>query len=107
MSTEVQVAFGVGVIAYAPVAFSAFLILIGRRAWWFGTFASIVFTLYLALLVLLLGGFGFIPVCFVILLPIGVLLYAYRRYRQGRQEEILQVITTAVESNVPLAPALR
>jgi type II secretory pathway component PulF len=107
MSTAAEIALGYGAIAYAPVAFSAFLILIGRRAGWFGTFASIVFTLYLVFLVLYFGGYGFVPFCFMILLPIGVLVYAYRRYRQGRQEEIFQVITSAVESNVPLAPALR
>src|SRR5260370_12574586 len=34
------------------------------------------------------------------------MLFAYLHYRQGRQDEFLHLLTTAVEANVPLAPAL-
>lgn len=33
-------------------------------------------------------------------------LYAFLRYRQGRQEELLQVLIAATESGMPLAPAV-
>src|SRR6266852_2729664 len=36
----------------------------------------------------------------------GWMLLAYLRYRQGRQDEVLHVLSTAVESDAPLAPAL-
>lgn len=36
----------------------------------------------------------------------GWVLYAFLNYRQGRQEELLHLMTTAVEAQVPLAPAL-
>jgi type II secretory pathway component PulF len=34
------------------------------------------------------------------------MLFAYFSYRQGRQEELLHVLTTAAEAEAPLAPAL-
>ena len=36
----------------------------------------------------------------------GWMLFAYLHYHQARQEEFLQLLTTAVESEAPLAPAL-
>jgi type II secretory pathway component PulF len=36
----------------------------------------------------------------------GWMLFAFLHYRQGRQDEFLHLLTTAVEANVPLAPAL-
>src|SRR5262245_33493015 len=107
MSAETAFLLVLGSVAYGPVAFCAFLILIGRRAGWFGIVTSIVYTLCLIIFLLGFAGFGVIPFCFLLLMPLGVLVYAHRRYRQGRQEEVFQVIATAVESNVPLAPALR
>jgi type IV pilus assembly protein PilC len=43
----------------------------------------------------------------VLMLAAGWMTYAYLRYRQARQDELLQVVTTAVEANLPLAPAIR
>src|SRR5579871_4063922 len=40
-------------------------------------------------------------------LSVGWMLYAYLRYRQARQDEILQVLATAIEAKLPLAPAIR
>ncbi|MDB5309771.1 MAG: putative secretion system protein GspF-like [Gemmataceae bacterium] len=37
----------------------------------------------------------------------GWALYAFFRYREGRQDELYQVLLAAVEREVPLAPALR
>jgi type IV pilus assembly protein PilC len=92
--------------AYAPVLLSAFLILIGRRAGWFGVFASAWSTLILVGVCIVFIGFG-LPLLLFMMLAFGWLIYAYRRYRQGRQDEVFQVIATAVESNMPLAPALQ
>src|SRR5690349_1126106 len=41
------------------------------------------------------------------LLGVGWMFYAFLRYRQARQDELLQVLATAVEANLPLAPAVR
>src|SRR5205814_4646367 len=48
----------------------------------------------------------------ILLLPFALLgggwmVYAFLRYRQARQDELLQVLATAVEANLPLAPAVR
>src|SRR3954468_24768995 len=41
------------------------------------------------------------------LLGAGWMVYAFLRYRQARQDELLQVLATAIEANLPLAPAGR
>lgn len=105
MSTD-SILLVFGAVAYTPVALSAFLIFIGRRAGWFGVLGSVLFTLYLILVGILFIGIG-MPFFLFLLFGIGLLVYAYRRYRQGRQEEVFELIATAVESNVPLAPAVR
>jgi type IV pilus assembly protein PilC len=132
MSTEASILLVCGALTYALVGLSAFLILIGRRAGWFGIAAAILGTIYPILAYLVLTGvvadletnprtgvaptvdemfaavFGrLVPLIPVLMIPLGVLVYAYRRYRQGRQEEVFELIATAVESNVPLAPAIR
>src|SRR5262245_60799383 len=71
----------------------------------------------MALVVVVLAVFAFIliwvgaahalPLTLVLLLVIGWTIYAFLRYRQARQEELLQVIATAVESDLPLGPAIR
>lgn len=48
-----------------------------------------------------------LPLLFLGMLGIGWVGYAYFRYRQARQDELLQVITTALEARLPLAPAIR
>src|SRR4051812_24089253 len=40
------------------------------------------------------------------MLLFGWVIYAYRRYRQSRQDELLQVVATATEAGLPLAPAV-
>jgi type II secretory pathway component PulF len=51
-------------------------------------------------------GFSLLLLLLQILLY-GWLLYAYAIYRQGRQEELLLVLTTAIDSGAPLPEALR
>ncbi len=47
-----------------------------------------------------------IPLLLILLLFYGWMLFAYLHYRQGRQEEMLHLLSTAAESQAPLAPAL-
>jgi general secretion pathway protein F len=107
MSTESLILLGGFAAAYTPVSLSAFLILIRRRAGWLGMFAALLFSLYLLVAAFILTGPGVVLLTAMLLVPAGLLIYAYRRYRQGRQEEVFQVMATAVEANMPLAPALR
>jgi type II secretory pathway component PulF len=65
-----------------------------------------------ALLVLLVGAVWFLrymslPAILVALFFYGWVAFAFQHYRQGRQTEFLQLLTTAAESGAPLAPALR
>src|SRR5262245_38089504 len=48
-----------------------------------------------------------IPLLLFVILGVGWLIYAYLRYRQARQDELLQVLATAVEADLPLGPAIR
>ncbi len=131
MSTEATILLVSGAAVYALIAFSAFLIVLGRRAGWFGIAAAILATFYPIWAFLVGTGLiaalspdamgtmpdvgdmiaavvgRLLPLLPIFMLPLGVLLYTYRRYHQSRQDEIFQVIAAAVESNVPLAPALR
>jgi type II secretory pathway component PulF len=52
-------------------------------------------------------GIIFSPLALIIVLAYGWLLFAFLHYRFGRQDELLHLIATAVESGAPLAPALR
>jgi type II secretory pathway component PulF len=107
MSTEALILLGGFAAAYTPVSLSAFLILIRRRAGWLGMFAAFLFSLYLLVAGFIITGPGVVLLSAMLMVPAGLLIYAYRRYRQGRQEEVFQVMATAVEANMPLAPALR
>jgi type II secretory pathway component PulF len=63
-----------------------------------------------ALAVMLLFSLGLVPGAVPIMfwgLVYGWMLYTYLHYRQGRQEEMLQVLITASQSSAPLAPAIR
>src|SRR5262249_23075219 len=67
-----------------------------------------------ALLLLAIGAaFVLLGMPFLLVLPVGIgllygcVLYAYFHYRQGRQDEFLHLLTTAVESGAPLSPVLR
>jgi type II secretory pathway component PulF len=70
----------------------------------------------LAVLVLLLGAGGVVAAggwlpgfvaLFLLILFYGWMFGAFVHYRRGRQDELLQVLTTALESGAPLVPALR
>lgn len=63
----------------------------------FGTVGTLLVFLELAPALLLAPLF---------MLIYGWMLFAYLHYRQGRQEEMLHLLTTATESQAPLAPAL-
>src|SRR5947209_7621776 len=107
MSTEAMLLLAGGALAYAPATLSAFLILIRRRAGWIGVSAAVLGTLYLVFAALVLTGFGAVLFVASLSLPFCLLVYVYRRYRQGRQEEVFQIMATAVEANMPLGPALQ
>lgn len=47
-----------------------------------------------------------IPFLLILMVIYGWMLFAYLHYRQGRQEEMLHLLSTAAESQAPLAPAL-
>lgn len=132
MSTEAVILLVSLGATYGLVAFGAFLILLGRRAGWFGIAASVVATLFYVTVIMVVSGLGggvasflenttmttlwagltaafvsVLPLLLILMLPVGWLLYAHRRYRQARQDELLQVIATAAEARLPLAPAIR
>jgi type II secretory pathway component PulF len=73
----------------------------------FGTLVNFFVILVLGFLIATTG----VVICGVLLafqiFVYSWLLYAYVSYRQGRQEELLQVLRTAVESGAPLAGALQ
>jgi general secretion pathway protein F len=43
---------------------------------------------------------------FIVVVYYGWVLFAYLHYREGRQDEFLHLLTTAVEAELPLGPAL-
>lgn len=47
-----------------------------------------------------------LPFLLLLMLFYGWMLYAFVHYRQARQEEMLHVLSTAADANLPLAPAL-
>ncbi len=47
-----------------------------------------------------------VPVLLLLVLVYGWMLFAYLHYREGRRTEFVHIVRTAVESGVPLAPAL-
>lgn len=51
----------------------------------------------------------YVPILLLLFVALfyGILLYSYLGYRLGRQEEFLHVLTTAIETGVPLPDALR
>jgi type II secretory pathway component PulF len=76
-----------------------------------GLFLAIVAlpTALLAFVAFFTFGLGmiFAPLAMLIALAYGWLLFAFLHYRFGRQDELLHLIATAVDSGAPLAPALR
>src|SRR5437870_1540342 len=58
-------------------------------------------------LALVFGGVApGLPLLLVLMLFYGWMLSAYLHYRQGRQDELLHLLSTAAEVQAPLAPAL-
>lgn len=55
----------------------------------------------------IVGGITGVPAVLLLCLPYAWALFAFFHYRQCRQDEFLHLLTTAVEANAPLAPALR
>jgi type II secretory pathway component PulF len=75
-------------------------------------FGMFILVLFVAAVLVFLAFFVFgmgpgILLLALILLTYGWLLFAFLHYRHGRQDELLHLITTAVESGAPLVPALR
>jgi type II secretory pathway component PulF len=62
---------------------------------------------FLAAWATMLGGFGGIPFALLLSVPYVWVVFAFFHYRQCRQDEFLHLLTTAVEAQAPLAPALR
>src|SRR5438552_1298682 len=84
-----------------------FLILISRRPRALGVAAAVLTTIALLLLVAYkVAVAAVVPATFLLVVVFGWLIYAYRHYRQARQDELLQVVTTATEAGLPLAPAV-
>ncbi len=79
-----------------------------RRLFWGGIFGVGLF-FYLLLvcggLLLLSLPIG-VPGDFLLLLIYGWAIYAFVQYREGRQQELTNLLCTATESQAPLAPAL-
>jgi type IV pilus assembly protein PilC len=132
MKLEYGILIVAGAVTAGLVAFAAFLILLGRRAGQFGVAAAVFAILYPILAVFLLSDIGallwpdpiigltpdwrdivlamigrLVPLLLFLMLPLGWLVYAHRRYRETRQEEVALVLATAVEAGLPLAPAVR
>src|SRR5438105_1811073 len=73
----------------------------------FATVAGlVVFLLGLGALLVWAGMAPGLPMLLILLLFYGWMLSAYVHYRQGRQDEMLHFLSTAAESQAPLAPAL-
>src|SRR5438552_14216044 len=73
----------------------------------FATFAGLlVLVVGLGALLIFMGMTYGLPFLFLMLIVYGWMLFAYLHYQQGRQEEMLRLLSTAAESEAPLAPAL-
>jgi type II secretory pathway component PulF len=77
------------------------------RSGCFLTILGFLWLVFLGIWTTMLGGFGGIPLILLLSLPYTWALFAFFHYRQCRQDEFLHLLTTAVESQAPLAPALR
>lgn len=73
----------------------------------FATFAGLLLFVFGFGAILIFLGLGYgLPFLFLMTIIYGWMLFAYLHYREGRQEEMLRLVSTAAESNAPLAPAL-
>lgn len=97
-----------GIVVAAVFAYCAFLIFVGLRLNKLGVAASVLAILSVCVLFIFSLGYAGLPasVLFVTLVS-GWLMYAFLHYRQIRQEELLQVVAAAVETNLPIGEAVR
>ncbi len=73
----------------------------------FATVAGLMVLFMVVGLALVLAGIApGLPFLLLLMLVYGWMLSAYLHYRQGRQEEMLHFLSTATESQAPLAPAM-
>src|SRR5215207_8921344 len=107
MSTAAQGVLVVAAVVFWLNAMCAFLVFIGHRRLVLGVVASALYTVVgLGIAIFVLGLPLSPPFLLFAMLAFGWFLYAYRRYVQVRQDELLHVITTAAEAHLPLAPAV-
>jgi type IV pilus assembly protein PilC len=98
----------VGALWGSLFTFCLVLRLLGFRLNWFTAAAGTLFLLALAVFIIATLGVALaLPALLFLMLVVGWMLNAYLRYRQARQDELLQVMTAAVEARLPLAPAIR
>src|SRR4051794_28789998 len=127
MDTDKVIEIAFAAVTVGFVAFSAYLILLGRRAGWFGVVAGVLATLLPLVVIFVETNLGsvifpdpmaaaaptlrevimailsrLLPLLVFMLLPVVWLFWAYRRYKEARQDELSFVIATAVEAGVPL-----
>ncbi|MFO0808444.1 MAG: type II secretion system F family protein [Gemmataceae bacterium] len=103
-----EILIACGVVAGGIIAYCAFLIFVGLRLNKLGIVAAVIATI--AILVALFVGLGIgpsPPMLLFLMLVFGWMLYAFVRYQQVRQDELLQIIATAVEAKLPLGPSIR
>src|ERR1700752_1717952 len=97
-----------GIVVAAGVAYCAFLIFVGLRLNKLGGGASVLAVGAVCVGFFVGLGYAGLPAsALFVWLAGGWLLYAFLRYRQIRQEELLQVIAAAVETNLPIGAAVR
>src|SRR6478609_8324046 len=103
-----EILISCGIVAGGIIAYCAFLIFVGLRLNKLGVVAAVLATV--AILVALFVGLGLgpsPPLLLFLMLAFGWMLYAFVRYQQVRQDELLQLIATAVEANLPLGHSIR
>lgn len=97
-----------GIVVAAVFAYCAFLIFVGLRLNKLGVIASVLAVVLVCVGFCAALGYAGLPAsALFVSLAGGWLSYAFLRYRQIRQEELLQVIAAAVETNMPIGPAVR
>ena len=73
--------------------------------WIIGSLVGLIFVVVVSCL--LLPPVVALPVILLLSISYIWMFSAFAHYRQGRQEELVRLLTTAIESGVPLGPALR
>lgn len=107
MALEHAILLALGGMAYGSVVISVFLLMVGRKPGVFGMIGAVLVTIFWLAAIVLAFGWGPLPALFlIVVLGVCWVGYALLRYRQARQEELLLVLASAIESHVPLAPAI-